>query len=202
MAVGKSFLFALLLGLQARTCLANPSNTIFYFDIKNVEASQITLSIPESARAILALYALQNGVGCAGRNDDGLQCALTTRLGFKAQCDDEHLAMVNKWFPGKLPSLSTRSSAAELDIPRRPGVLDRLCYQQPETASWQNYWTSIKMSRVRNIVTVRSVGEWYSPNGTGTFSYTTRFRLGKESVTLISNTETHRVNNIETQRDE
>jgi hypothetical protein len=188
------FLAALGLSVAAHGSFASTGITVFYLDKNYLPVVRIDrlAPIPESTRAVLALYALQNGAGCEGRNGAGLQCSLTSALGFPAQCSAEHVAFVRKWFPGPIPALNTRGSPKELESPQVPGTLEALCYGQPDTASWQNIWEVIRVSSAGDVVTVQAVGSWSSQNGSGKFSYTTSFRVSAGSVVLVSNRETRR----------
>ena len=194
MRYAKRILAAAGLVLAAFSSFAGPSITAFYLDKNYVPIVRIDrlAPMPESTRAILALYALQNGAGCEGRSSTGLQCRLTSPLGFPAQCSAEHIAFVRKWFPGPLPALNTRGSRRELESPGAPGALETLCYGQPDTASWQNIWEVIRVSTAGEVVTVQAVGSWLSQNGSGKFSYATDFRVSAGSVELLANRETRR----------
>ena len=180
--------------LAACGCYAGVNITAFNLD-KNYQPVVRTdriKALPESTRAILALYALQNGAGCEGRSEAGLQCKLSSALGFSAQCSAEHTAFVRKWFSGPIPALNTRGRAAELQHPRAHGTLENLCYRQPDTASWQNIWELVRISTEGDVVQVQAVGSWFSQNGSGKFAYTTTFQINANSVNLVSNIQTRR----------
>ncbi len=187
-------LAAIGLALAACGCVAGENITAFYHD-KNYQAvvrADRLKALPESTRAILALYALQNGAGCEDRSEAGLRCRLTSALGFQAQCSAEHIAFVRKWFPGPIPALNTRGRPVELEQPRTAGTLENLCYGQPDTASWQNIWELIRVSTEGETVRVRAVGQWSSQNGSGKFAYATQFHVAANSITVISNLQTRR----------
>ena len=131
-------------------CFAEARVTVFYLDKSGRAVARLDrlAPLPEGMRAVLALYALQNGAGCDHVNDIGLQCGLTVALGFKAQCSEDHISFVRKWFPGPIPALNTRGLPEKLANPRKPGTLEALCYRQPNTASWQNLWEIIRVGRV------------------------------------------------------
>ena len=171
------------------TCFAAAPTTVFYYDKNNLPVVRVDRlkPLPESTRAILALYALQNGAGCEGRDSRGLQCTLTRALGFQSQCSTEHVALVRKWFPHSIPELNTRGTPKELQNPSAEGTLVGLCYQQPDTASWKNIWEVIRISFSGELVTVQALGQWVSTNGEGKFGYVTEFRVGGNSIEVVSN---------------
>ena len=195
MRVGSRVICACLLSVATNVCFADARVTVYYLDKNYYPVARLDRLAPlsEGMRAILALYALNNGAGCDHVSEVGLQCTLTAALGFKAQCSEEHISLVRRWFPGPLPRFNTYALPEELANPRTKGALERLCYRQPNTASWQRLWEVIRIGRDNDTVTVQAAGVWVAPDGnSGKFSYMTRFRIGSRSVDLISNTEARR----------
>jgi hypothetical protein len=77
--------------LSQRAGAAEPVS-VFLLDSHHtpvVRLEKLTPPLSEPVRAILAMYALQDGGGCEGENDpkeNGLHCILTTALGVGPQC--------------------------------------------------------------------------------------------------------------------
>jgi hypothetical protein len=65
---------------------------VFYYDKQSQPITRLDRIAPMSdgLRAILAMYALQNGAGCDGGNEN-LTCALTDALKVGGQCSAQHL---------------------------------------------------------------------------------------------------------------
>jgi len=139
----------------------------------------------EQLRAILAMYTLQNGAGCEGRDSNGrLRCSLTSELGLGANCSPEHFQLVRKWFT-ETPKLSSRWVPWEKDS-RKEGALENLCYRQPDTASWQNIWTEIQVKMTGSRVVVSAIQHWASTNGSGTVRYKSEYDITNSQVKVVS----------------
>ena len=144
----------------------------------------------EGIHAILAMYALQNGGGCAGRSEQGVQCLLTSELGLGAQCSPEHILQIRKWFVQGIPQMSGFSKAL-YERPQAPGTLEAICYGQPDTATWQRVWTSIRVKDDGDMVRVSASGRWRTSDASETFQFQTIFRVRDDGIATIS----HRVSN-------
>jgi hypothetical protein len=135
-------------------------------------------------RAILALYALENGAGCEGKNAIGLvNCKLTSALGLGANCSAEHLELVRTWFT-TTPNLTSRWHP--LDAVTASPSLEQLCYQTPDTASWQNTWQVIRLRVEADLVHVNAVLYWGSRNGQGRVRYEHSYRVSGERVEEVA----------------
>ena len=184
-------IIAALLVLSAARSYATDNVVVFYLDknYRPVVRLDRLPKISESLKAILALYALQNGGGCGGRGEGGLRCELTNALGLSAQCSAEHLKVIRKWFT-VIPPLSSRWIAKWNEDPQRPGSLEDLCYAQPDTATWQNNWEIIRVSTSGDTVTVNAIMYWASPNGSGRVRYKTVYQHERNIIKIISNQKT------------
>jgi len=139
-------------------------------------------------RGILAMYALQNGGGCDRRSPQGLECKLTESLGLGPQCSSRHLAEVRRLFIIGMPKMSggaphLYASAGE------PGVLEALCYGQPDTASRQRTWSAIRVKVSGESVAVQALGNWMTPYGNGRFGYQTEYDVSDGKVSVVSHRE-------------
>jgi hypothetical protein len=144
----------------------------------------------EPLKAILAMYALQNGAGCGGKNEQDLvKCALTNELGLGANCSEEHLRLVRAWFK-KTPNLTSRWNEKFDEDPSRSDALENLCYGQPDTASWQNIWEIIRVDESSEKVTVDAIFFGGSQHGRTRARYVTTYRIGKREVTVVHSTVT------------
>lgn len=186
-------LFALVtLSLSSQPTLAAGSlgKVVFYLDRGGPVVRLDRVPQSEGVRAILALYALENGAGCEGKNEQGLvKCALTKELGLGANCSEEHIRFVRTWFP-KTANLTWRWNERWNGDARNPGALETLCYGQPDTASWQNIWEIIRVDVSSDVVTVDAIVSGGSQHGRTRARYVTSYRIGQHEITeLTSNTK-------------
>ena len=169
-----------------RVCSASEGALVFYLD-KNYRAitkfDRLT-PISPAVTGVLAMYALQNGAGCGGRSDAGLQCKLTHDLGFSAQCSPEHIALVRRTFRSPLPPMSGYAERLYAE-PQTPNALESICSLQPDTASWQRVWTAIRIQQSEGSVVVNARGSWRTPEANGGFAYRTKYRLKGEVATVV-----------------
>jgi len=159
---------------------------VFYFDEQHMPVVRLDrMPQSEEVRAVLALYALVNGAGCEGKNEQGLvKCALTSELGLGANCSAEHLRLVRSWFR-RTPNLTSRWIEDRDGDARKPGALENLCYQQPDTASWQNVWEIIRVSVSADVVTVDAIFFGGSQYGRTRARYTTSYRIGQHEISEL-----------------
>lgn len=142
----------------------------------------------EAMKAILAMYALQNGAGCGGKNEQALvKCALTNNLGLGANCSEEHLRLVRGWFK-KTPNLTSRWNPRVDGDPSRLGALESLCYGQPDTASWQNIWEIIRVDESSESVRVDAIFFGGSQHGRTRARYVTTYRIEEKEITVVHST--------------
>ena len=123
-------------------------------------------------RAILALYALRASTGCY--NDE---CGLTTALGLGEQCSDQQAMLINTWFKkDELRKLKSLDST-------------RFFNCVPDTATHQSTWGAIRVESHGKLVAVFTNGGWLGRNIAGSFSYKTVYRLGSNTVRIVSHKE-------------
>ncbi len=173
-------LFAPSLGLGAT------GKVLFYYDEASRPVVRLDRISPmeEGLKAILAMYALQNGAGCEG-GVDNLSCALTDALNLGGQCSERHVALVGAWFKGGIPKMSGYSPALYQDM--TPANLKSICYNhQPTGATFQNVWDIIRVNRSGHRVLIYAHGGWSAREESGTFSYVSEYEIGPGTVTLIS----------------
>jgi hypothetical protein len=156
-----------------------------------VRLEKLTPPLSEGLRALLAMYALQDGGGCESNNDPqekGLHCELTTALGVGPQCSEAQLRVVRAWFKTSIPSMNDHTPDQFTNI-QRPGALEDVCYAAPNIASYQRNWERIRVKQAGTEVSVDSVGSWMARDKSGHFHYKTIFRIEDHSITTVSHTE-------------
>ena len=177
--------------LNMETCFVeeNPGVTIFYLDDNYNPVVKLERLGPMSdgMRAILALYALQNGAGCSGGNEN-LHCSLTDSLDLGGQCSTEHINLIRSWFKKSIPDMSGHGGDTYINV-KTPGRLESICYKQPEGATYQKTWDAIRVTQNGNRVLVDARGTWLAHEKTGGFRYITEYRISNNSVTVISHKE-------------
>lgn len=185
----KALLAALLIGSQGAT-LADNRWVVFYYDQDH--RPQVRLDRirerPEEVRAILALYALENGAGCAGKipeNPDQIDCVLTQALGLKANCSAEHMSHVRAWFD-VVPNLTSRWNERRNKFAQKPDALETLCYRAPDTGSWHNIWEIIRVGVSGEVISVEAIQFWGSQHGHGKVRYRHRYKVVDHRVIEIS----------------
>jgi hypothetical protein len=142
--------------------------------------------MPESMRAILAMYSLQDGTGCNQRDEAGLHCELTTALGLGTQCSERHIGLVRSWFRNGIPSFSASASVYAKDT-QKPGGLETICYHSPGGASVQSSWSTIHININKNIVTIEAEGSWIAHEDSGGAVFRSRYEIGIDSISVIDN---------------
>jgi hypothetical protein len=149
-----------------------------------VNASEIA-KLSEPARVVIAFYAFQYGAGCEGFNSDGLQCDLTSALGFRYQCSPEHIQFIHKGFSGKVAILDNRFGDYGQQILSEESLHSR-CYNTPNTATFQSNWNFIRITTTRDRMTVDSKRFWLARERSGYVSYRTVFALKLNTISLVS----------------
>jgi hypothetical protein len=144
--------------------------------------------LPESFRAILAMYALQAGSDCV--RSDNLRCKLTSSLGLGTQCSKDQISLVRKWFRGEIPRMGGHPEWAYKEI-QNPGRLESICYNQPDTATWQEIWDTIRVGIRKNLVFVDAMYSWTvgSDGPRGHTGYSTVYRIAKDRIITVSHTK-------------
>ena len=179
--------------LSDRASAAEPV-TVFLLDIHHtavVRLEKLTPPISESVRAILAMYALQDGGGCEGENDPkekGLHCILTTALGVGPQCSVAQLQLVRAWFKASIPKMSGSDPDLYENI-QRPGALEEICYNSPDSASIQETWARIRVTQDGAQVLIDAVGNYLDRDEGGHFHYKTTYKVEDHSITTLSHEE-------------
>jgi hypothetical protein len=176
----------------ASSSSASEGSVVFYLDEHyqpKVRLDRVE-SRSEGVRAILALYALQNGAGCGASGESGLlKCELTSALGLGENCSEEHLKLVRTWF-SKTPNLSFRWNARLNSDAKKPGALEDLCYRQPHTGSWHNVWEILRVSDAADTVKIDGVLIGGSPSGWTRMRYISTYRITPESVVEVRTSRT------------
>jgi hypothetical protein len=161
---------------------------VFYLDKRHMPVVRLDRlpSPSESMKALLALYALENGAGCEGKNEDDLvRCALTAELGLGANCSEEHIRLVRSWFV-ITPNLTSRWNERWNAKAKESGSLEGLCYGQPDTASWHNTWEIIRVRSSGEAVNVEAIQFWGSQHGHGRVRYRNSYKVGPDTITEVS----------------
>ena len=187
--IGCALVSTMTFASSAPTLAAEPV-TVFLLDAKfNPVARLEKLSPPltEGLRALLAMYALQNGAGCGEIDANGkLDCVLTTALKVGPQCSDAQLQLVGAWF-NSVPQMSGAATDRNkyIDI-QRPGSLKNLCQSTPNTATNQQTWDRIRVTQDGGEIFVDATGTYITNSETGEFRYKTRYKIEGHSITTLS----------------
>lgn len=180
-------LFALLMLLFITPQSFAASNVIFYLE-KNSYMPVVKLErlgpMSDGMKAILAMYALQNGAGCAGGNEN-ISCSLTDSLNIGGQCSKEHINIIRTWFMKRIPKMGGYADSIYKNI-QSPENLNNICYKMPDSATFQNVWDIIRVTTNKNNVTIDAHGSWLAREETGDFRYITEYKINKDSVVVIS----------------
>jgi uncharacterized protein len=163
--------------------------TVFYLDenYRPVVKLERLGPLSDGMRAILAMYALQNGAGCSGGNEN-IRCSLTDSLSIGAQCSKEHVNLIRTWFRQSIPKMGGYGDDVYKNI-QTPGGLEAGCYEKPDGATFQSIWDKIRVTQNGNHVIVDAHGKWLAREKTGSFRYLTEYRINNDSVTVISHKE-------------
>lgn len=165
---------------------------VFYFDSQNRPNAKIEGlgQQNEAVKAILAMYAIQRGGGCEGRDEAGLKCELTKSLGLGVQCSEKHIELVKSWFKKELPLMSVYPAQA-IQRALITGDLESICYQQPYTATRQEIWTTIRAKMKDDLVFVDATSFSMS-SADGPYwknRYSTTYRHGESEVIIVKHRE-------------
>lgn len=183
------YLFAVFaLFWQFQPAYALDDTVLFYLDESYAPVVRLDRlpQTSEAMKAILALYALENGAGCEGKNEQGLvKCALTRELGLGANCSDDHIRFVRSWFK-VIPNLTSRWTQRWNADSQQVGSLEDLCYDQPDSASWHNIWEIIRVSSSNGNVTVDAIQNWGSQYGHGRIHYINTYVIERHTISEVS----------------
>lgn len=108
--------------------------------------------MPDAVRAVPAMYAMQSGAGCEGKEAAGPRCLFPHELGLGPQCSTQHLSLVTRWFKTGLPQIGPYSQD-ELTSALRKRDLEPVCYK-PDTAAAQSTWERIRVRVDGPLITV------------------------------------------------
>jgi hypothetical protein len=160
--------------------------TIFYLDENYHPVVKLERlgPISDGMRAILAMYALQNGAGCDGSNQS-FGCLLPESLNLGRQCSEKHIDIIRTWFKKSIPKMSGYSDSVYKNI-QTPGDLEAICYKMPDTATFQYRWDIICVTQNEDNVIVDAHGTWLEREETGSFRYITEYKINQDSVVVIS----------------
>jgi hypothetical protein len=171
--------------------VADDAVTVFLLDKRFEPVVRLEKLGPltEGMRALLAMYALENGAGCETETEEekGLHCALTAALGVGPQCSQAQFDLVRAWFKS-IPVMGVGIAGDNSNI-RAPGMLENICYASSITDSYQRSWDRIRVKRDGTEVSVDAVGSWNIRDQEGRFHYRTRYRIEDHSITTLSHTE-------------
>lgn len=167
--------------------------SVFYFDEQHRPVTKIEGmgEMSEGVRAILAMYALQVGAGCEGRDDEGLlHCALPESLGLGAQCSEQHLGLVHSWFRKGLPPIS-RWRGYNTQRALQSAEVESLCYKHPYTATQQQGLEIIRVKKTKQGIIVNAI-VWSFGNSEGLVEkirYETEYQIDVGAVDVVTHKE-------------
>jgi hypothetical protein len=170
---------------------ADDAVTVFLLDEKYEPVVRLEKLAPlsDAMRALLAMYALENGGGCESETeqDKGLHCELTAALGIGPQCSQAQVHLVRAWF-NTIPAMGVHDPAQYAKV-QAPGALEDVCYASSNTDDFQRQWDRIRVKRDGAEVSVDAVGSWHVRDQTGQFHYRTTYRIDAHTITTLSHTE-------------
>jgi hypothetical protein len=184
---------AVFVALPSRASAAEPV-TVFLLDAHYepvVRLEKLNPPISEGLRALLAMYALQDGGGCDGESDpheNGLHCVLTTALGVGPQCSAAQIRLVRDWFKGSIPRMSGAAPDIYADA-QKPGSLEAICYEAPYTATFQQIWERIRVRQDGTQIFVDAMISWLAREKSGRIHYRTTYKVEDHSITTLSHEE-------------
>jgi len=161
---------------------------VYYLDKNYVPVTRLDRLDPMSSglRAILAMYALQVGGGCDRHiGDRDLLCTLSSALGLGTQCSAKHVALVRSWFKKGIPKMTGHGDWA-FGQTQKPGVLEGICYNAPDTATFQDIWEIIRITQHDDRVLVDAIDSWLARETTGRYRYQSEYRITTDSVEIVS----------------
>jgi hypothetical protein len=174
------------LGVSCNTFATPVQKVIFYLDRTTanpvIRLDQIT-PLPDGLRAILAMYALQNGAGCSGGNET-ISCAFTNALELEGQCSASHLNLVRTWFRQGIPDMGGYHITQTQNIDE-PSFLENICYRSPDTATFQRIWDPIQIDIKNNRVHIKAKVFWLARDRSGSLQYSTLFEIQSQSIRVI-----------------
>jgi hypothetical protein len=169
---------------------ADSGKVIFYLDdqYQPVVKLERIENMTDALKSILAMYALQNGAGCNQRDETGVQCKLTTSLEIGNQCAEQHIRLIRTWFKEEIPKMSGFADDSYRNT-QKPGELEGICYNTPNTASIQHVWDIIRVKQQRDHVLIDAHGGWVAREQSGSFRYQTEYLIKSDSITIVSHKE-------------
>lgn len=162
---------------------------VFYLDQRYNPVARVDRLKPmsEGMRAILAMYALQNGAGCGALEGDQLKCALTDSLGLGNQCSEEHIHLVSAWFKNGMPDMNGTGDGA-FQKALKDGNLGSLCNHTPDTSGMQMTWEIIRVRQDADHVHVEAIRD-STANSDGPeyrVKYLTEYLINANDITILS----------------
>lgn len=179
---------AILMPCVAASSYADSEKVVFYLDKHYSPVAKLDRIAPlsEGVKAVLAMYALQNGGGCESGSGK-YACTLTDALAIGGQCSEQHISLVYKWFKKGMPKMGGYADDAYKNFDKTK--LSNISYSMPDTASFQNKWDLIKVTVSNNHVLVYAHGSWVAREDSGSFKYVSEYELGTDSVIILSHKE-------------
>lgn len=190
--LGCIFFSACQLTIQAAPAHAEEYVTIFHYNENHLPVTKFDQlpALTPGLKALFALYTLENGAGCEGKDESGLvKCDMTEKLELGSNCSAAHIKLVRSWFD-VTPNLTSRWNKRWNANTKTSGTLENLCYGQPDTASWQNKWKIIRVKMEGSIVEVEAVLFWGSQYGHGKVRYRNSYKIDSHTI-IETSSETH-----------
>lgn len=165
---------------------------MFYLDehYKPVVRVDRLKPMSEGMRAILAMYALQNGGGCGSLEGDQLQCVLTDSLGLGNQCSEKHKQVVSSWFKSGMPIMDGGGEGAYQKA-LKGGDLGSLCSLNPDTSGMQMTWEVIRVRQDGDHVHVEAIRDSTTTSEGPMYrsKYVTEYLINSKDITVLSHKE-------------
>jgi len=151
-----------------------------------------TPGVEESARQHLPARA--RDLDQSRYNSSGVERATRQRycgdalLGVGPQCSAAQLQLVRAWFKASIPKMSGSDPELYKNI-QRPGSLEEICYNSPDSASIQETWARIRVTQDGAQVLIDAVGNYLDRDESGHFHYKATYKIEDHSITTLSHEE-------------
>lgn len=182
-------LLTLVLGFYSGLAYAQSGGKVVFYYAKDSKSGNAVVRldrlqpVSEGVRAILAMYAFQNGSDCM--RGERHTCALTDALELGEQCSEQHVEFVRKWFREEMPQMSGFAPSSYKGL-KSNDRLAELCYQKTGGETFQEIWDLIRVTVSGNRVHVYANGMWLARENSGKLRYETDYLILQDSIQIIS----------------
>ena len=69
---------------------------------------------------------------------------------------------------------------------QKSGVLEGICYNAPDTATFQDIWEIIRITQRDDRVFVDAIDTWLARETTGRYRYQSEYKITADSIEIVS----------------